>query len=152
MRAVPALSCSDNLNPDGILAIVRYQNDDCTSDGSCTAEPESTPFNISSMECKDETGLVPIVPKNVGALTSGDELDIDAIQNNSIQDTYFKFTINGSSLFIDWGNPTLLMAENLDPSFPNDYNVISLNGTSETVYIHPTNVANDSGHILFFNL
>ena len=48
---------------------------------------------------------------------------------------YIKFTINGSSVEIDWDNPTLLLADNLDDSFPGTYNVISLNGTSTTVII-----------------
>ena len=127
MRAVSATSCSDNLNPNGTRAIVRYQND-CSVDVGCSAEPDSIPYSISSMECKDEIGLVPVVPRDVGSLTSGDEITINSIQTN-----YFKFIINGSSLFIDWNSPTLLMVDNLNESFPDSYNIISLNGTSDTV-------------------
>ena len=127
MRAVAASGCSGNLNPNGILAIVTYTADN-TTNGASPAEPTSTPFNIASMECVDETGLVPVVPKNVGNLAIGNQMDIDTIQSN-----YFKFIINDSSLFIDWDNPTLLMVDNLNPSFPGDYNIISLNGTADTV-------------------
>lgn len=123
MRAVPANDCSINLNPNGIQAIVNYNGADAT------AAPTSQPFNIPSTECKDETGLIPMVPKNVGSLGYGEEMDLELVTEN-----YVKFTLNGSSLLIDWDNPTLLMVENLNPSYPGDYNVISLNGTSDTVF------------------
>ena len=70
-----------------------------------------------------------MVPKNVGSLGYGEEMDLELVTEN-----YVKFTLNGSSLLIDWDNPTLLMVENLNPSYPGDYNVISLNGTSDTVF------------------
>lgn len=122
MRAVPATNCSANLNPNGIRAIVRYVGANSTSD------PTSTPFNISSTECKDETGLVPIVPKSVGSLTTGEEVSLAVIKNNTV-----KFVLNDSSLFIDWDNPTLLMVDSMNMTFPPEYNVISISGTSDTV-------------------
>ena len=66
----------------------------------------------------------------MGTIGGCEEMDIGVITND-----YIKFTINGSSLEIDWDNPTLLLADNLDDSFPGTYNVISLNGTSTTVII-----------------
>lgn len=122
MRAVPAAGCSVNNNPDGIRAIVRYQG------ANHTLEPTTIPYNITDTECKDETGLIPVLPRNVGTICFGEETDISVIQDNLI-----KFAMNGSSLLIDWDNPTLLLAENSVPSFPSDYNVIALNGTSNTV-------------------
>jgi hypothetical protein len=122
MRAVPASGCSANLNPNGIRAIVRYAGANSTSD------PTSAAFNISSMECKDETGLIPVVPKNVGSLTTQEEVSLA-----SIRDSYVKFVLNNSSLFIDWDNPSLLMVDNMNTTFPPEYNVISINGTSDTV-------------------
>ena len=122
MRAVTATGCSANFNGNGIQAIVRYSGTNQTSD------PTSTPYDISTMVCQDETGLVPIVPVNLGFLSYGEELPLDLVTEN-----YVKFLLNGTSLFIDWDNPTLLQAENLDPTFPDDDNVISLNGTSDTV-------------------
>lgn len=65
---------------------------------------------------------------------------------------YVKFTLNGSSLFLDWKDPTLLMVENHDSSYPADYNVLSLNGTSTTVrdlYLIDTD---GSGNTSSFNL
>src|SRR5271170_3568013 len=112
MRAIPASGCSSNLNPDGILAIVRYDgvNDD-------TADPSSTGYDTGTTACFDESGLVPVVPRDVGYIVFGQEVDISVITDN-----YVKFTINGSSLLIDWDNPTLLLAESSDPSYPTDYN------------------------------
>lgn len=106
MRAIPAPDCCSNFNADGIRAVVRYEG---AADN--TTDPTSNPFNITSTEWKDETGLIPVVPKNVGLLNYGEEMNL-AVDLNS---AYVTFTLNGSSLFIDWDNPTLLMVENLDP-------------------------------------
>ena len=124
MRAVPGRDCSVNNNPDNIRAIVRY-------DPASTLNPDSIAFPITDTECKDETGLVPIVPKNVGTITARQEADVSIIRD--VKDNLLKFAINGSSLLIDWNNPTLLLAEKSDPSFPTQYNVINLNGTSDSV-------------------
>jgi hypothetical protein len=59
-----------------------------------------------------------------------EEVNVAVITSN-----YLKFTINRSSLQIDWDNPTLFLANNLDGSFPGSYNVISLKGTSTIVII-----------------
>ena len=125
MRAVPAADCSVNKNADGIRAIVKYQG------ANDSLEPTTTPYNITDTECKDETGLIPVVPRNVGPLSVGEEEDISVIQD--MQDNFIKFAMNGSSLRIDWDNPTLLLAEKSHPSFPLDYDVITLDGTSDTV-------------------
>jgi len=123
MRAVTAEGCSANLNPDGIRAIVRYVG------ANTTVEPDSTAYNISTMVCQDETDLVPILPVNLGALSYGEEMPLDLVTEN-----YVKFLLNGTSLFIDWDNPTLLTVDNVDPTFADDSNVIALSGTSETVF------------------
>jgi len=139
MRAVPAADCSAQLNPDGIRAIVKYKG--CKSN----AEPTSTPYPITSTECVDETGLVPIVHRDLGVLSLLKEEDI-----NVIQDQYIKFTINNSSLLIDWSDPTLLMVENHDPTYPSHYNVQSLNGTADTVRSYYIWLI-DSGRMSSFN-
>jgi hypothetical protein len=140
MRAIPATGCTSNLNADGIRAIVRYDG------ANMTADPTSTNYTATTTECVDESGLVPFVPRDVGTFGGGQEVDIAIISS-----TYIKFTINGSSLEIDWDNPTLLLADNLDSSFPGSYNVVNLNGTADTV-VHSNNLANISGRISLFNL
>jgi hypothetical protein len=133
MRAVPAAGCSVIGNADGIRAIVRYEGADDSAD------PTSIPFTITDTECKDETGLVPIVPRNVPTLAYGQQANISVVED--VQTKILAFAIDGSSLLIDWDNPTLLLAEASDPSFPTSYNDVQLNGTSATVYpiCHLTN-------------
>jgi hypothetical protein len=123
MRAVPAADCSANLNPNGIRAVVRYQGYNKKTD------PTSLPYNVSTT-CEDESTLVPVVPRNAGPLTVETKEDLSITVDN-----YVKFTMNGSSLYIDWEDPTLLLVDDHDPSYPSNYNVVSLNGTSDTVYI-----------------
>ena len=139
MRATPATDCSANNNADGIRAIVRYQGADTT------VEPTSTPYTPGT-DCVDETQLVPHVVRNVGTFSYGDEMDVSIVF-----DGYIKFTLNGTSLFLDWNNPTLLLVEDHDPSYPTAYNVVSLNGTAETVGILTSDLTNFSGNTLSFN-
>jgi FtsP/CotA-like multicopper oxidase with cupredoxin domain len=120
MRAVPATSCSATLNPDGARAIVRY-------DGANHEDPTSVPYT-PTMECVDEHQLVPVVHIDPGNFAFGEKVDISVIVDN-----YVKFTVNGSSMFIDWSEPTLLLADNHDSRYPAGYNVVSLNGTKDTV-------------------
>jgi len=123
IHALPASGCSSNDNPDGILAILRYEGSDSAPD------PTSTPYTPSTTVCQDEQGLVPVVPRNVGTFSYGDSLDISSIPQNGI----VTWNINGSSFFIDWADPTLLLVENHDAKYPSTYNVVSLDGTDETV-------------------
>ena len=44
-----------------------------------------------------------------------------------------RWTMNNSSFFTNFQNPTLLMVEEGNSSYPTDYNVVSLNGTGDTV-------------------
>jgi hypothetical protein len=83
----------------------------------------------------------------VGKFAFGNEEDIGIAV-----DKYIKFTINNSSLFIDWENPTLLMVENHDPTYPRDYNVVQLNGTAETVFNSSSSRLIPSGLTSLFNL
>jgi len=125
MRAVTATGCSGNANPSA-LAIVRYGDD--------TSDPTTTPYPVDPA-CNDEQNLVPVLPVNAGSLAYGNEMDISVIKAN-----YVKFTMNGSSLLIDWSNPTLMLADKRDPNYPESYNVVSLNGTCETVHLSQINI------------
>jgi len=82
MRAVPASDCSGNLNSDGIRAVVRYDGSDATS------EPESTAFVATTTACIDEKGLVSVVPRDVGNLGGGEEVDIAFIASNYVLQVY----------------------------------------------------------------
>jgi len=142
IHALPALFCSANNNLNGILAIVNYEGADTSS------LPTSTPFTPSDTNCEDETGLVPVVPRPVGTFSEDSSLDINLIP----QDNLVSWTINGSSFFIEYNNPTLLLVEDHDDSFPSSYNVVELNGTDSTVLSSVKFYFNvRSGFILSFN-
>lgn len=122
MRVTPAADCSTNQNFYGIRAIVRYQHADHSLDPESTGYPTST-------DCIDEVDLVPVVQRNVGDLAFGEEVDIGFFQSSQI----FRFTINDSSLVVNWNNPTLLRLENKVPTFSPSDNALLLNGTAQTV-------------------
>ncbi|KAK3314568.1 Cupredoxin [Apodospora peruviana] len=107
-------SCMMNRNAGNITGIVRY-------DASSTADPTSTSNVTITTSCLDEpaASLVPHVA-----------LDVTNIPNITLEDlsftfdTYFKWTVNTSSLLLDWANPTVERILNGDPIFPTPYNVV----------------------------
>lgn len=113
-------ACMTNANPRNITGIVRYGN------GS-TATPTTTSAVTTSATCNDEpfTSLVPHIALDVGTVTQ------TATESLNFKfDTYFKWTLNGSSLLLDWATPTLDRVILGNTTFPTDYNVVSINGTS----------------------
>ena len=128
MRALPATGCSSNQNQNGILAIVSYEGQDPNT------LPTSTPWVPADTNCEDETGLVPVVPRNVGTFdTTGEsgELDVSIL---ATAENIVTWNINSSSFKIDYASPTLLLVEDNDDSFPGSYNVVQLNGDDNTVW------------------
>jgi FtsP/CotA-like multicopper oxidase with cupredoxin domain len=117
----PAQSCSANNNEDGILAIVNYN-------GIPVETPTSTPYVVPDENCEDETGLIPVLPKNLGNLSYGITEDI-ALPVAAI----VRWTMNNVSFWTDFQSPTLLMIEQGNSSYPVDYNVVMLNGDENTV-------------------
>ncbi|KAL7272957.1 hypothetical protein RUND412_004209 [Rhizina undulata] len=115
-------SCSStNENTMNVKGIIRYDG------ASTTADPTTTdPMTGYVDSCADETlsSLVPYVSKDVTSTsfdTSFDELDVDITLSNGI----FNWRLNGTSLVIDWGTPTLL--ELMDGnSYPTAYNTVEL--------------------------
>jgi hypothetical protein len=121
LRALPALGCSSNSNQDGIVAIVTYE-------GANLANPTSTAYVPSDTNCEDEVGLYPVVIKDISSLSYGNDVDIALPQTPIV-----RWTINNSSFFTNFDDPTLLLVEDHNSSYPRDYNVVSLNGTDTTV-------------------
>jgi hypothetical protein len=122
MRLVATSGCSSIANKD-LTAIVRYDGANTTDD------PTSTAYVPDNQICEDETGLVPIVPRDAGLFSYSSGMNITLAKTNGI----FSWQINGSSFRINWSDPTLLLVDNYDPSYPSQYNVLDLNGTEETV-------------------
>jgi L-ascorbate oxidase len=143
MHALPALGCSANNNLNNITAIVRYEG------ANQHALPDSIPFVPSDTNCEDETGLVPVVPLNVGTFTDeGDSLDISIIPEGNL----VSWNVNASSFFIDYANPTLLLVDEHNDTFPGSYNVVELKGDQNTVSPLWREELTGSGYILCCNL
>jgi hypothetical protein len=141
MRATPATGCSSVNNSDWIRAIVHYE-------GADNSQPTSQNWTITDMSCVDEDGLVPYVPLNVGYLSYGDQANISLVLGN-----FEHFTMGGTSLEIDWEDPTLMLAEKADPNYPAQYNVLEVNGTDNTVFpLDGRLLTFVSGSTLWFNL
>jgi len=123
MRLVATSGCS-NVNNTDLTAIIRYEG------ASTTDDPTSIAYIPSNQVCEDETQLVPVITRNAGPFSYGSEMNITLATTNNI----FSWIINNASSFkIDWEDPTLLLVDNYDPSYPAQYNVVELNGTQTTV-------------------
>lgn len=127
MRAIPQVACSESDNVDGIKGIVHY--------GTSTSLPTTTGYSYTD-ECLDESSsdLVPYLSKTVGAATVTATEPVSVITN---ADNFFRWTMNATSLLINWENPTLLQVYNdvAASSFSNTSNLIDLPNAGEWVYI-----------------
>jgi len=132
---VPATGCSSNNNQNGIQGIIIY-------DGATLEDPTSTAYVPDDTVCEDETGLVPVVQRDISALVYGVP-EIVALPGTPI----VRWTMNNSSFFTNFQNPTLLMVEEGNSSYPTDYNVVSLNGTQDIVMFPPVLRLMSSGFI-----
>nr|ABM21605.1 laccase 2 [Monilinia fructigena] len=111
-------SCSTNLNAANATGILRY-------DSSSTADPTSVGTTARGT-CGDEpiASLVPHLALDVGSYSLVDE------QLSFSAANYFTWTINSSSLVLDWASPTTLKIFKNESIFPTDYNVVALDKSS----------------------
>ncbi|KAK5661815.1 hypothetical protein OQA88_9917 [Cercophora sp. LCS_1] len=110
-------TCAPNAFPQDITGIIRY-------DASSTATPESTSTVTPSNSCLDEPGenLKPHLSLDVGNMPSVIFTELD-----TVTDSYFKWTINTSSLILDWKDPTMAHVFRNESVFPTPYNVYPVN-------------------------
>ncbi|KAK3393518.1 lcc2, laccase [Podospora didyma] len=110
-------ACNGLPTSDGITGIIRYDN-------SSTADPTSTSTVVVGTSCDDEpaASLVPHLALDVTNMPVITTEDLAW----KIENSYFKWTINTSSLVLDWGNPTLLQIFNGEDVFPTPYNVVEV--------------------------
>lgn len=110
-------TCSSNSEAANATGILRY-------DSSSTVDPTSVGVTPRGT-CADEpvASLVPHLALDVGGYSLVDEQVSFAFTN------YFTWTINSSSLLLDWSSPTTLKIFNNETIFPTDYNVVALNQT-----------------------
>ena len=122
LRAVWQTNCAGNKNADNILGIVRYEN------APTDAEPTSTMATVAN-NCIDEplASLSPHVPIDVGEFAAHDVVQLGFQNPNNV----FTWTINTSSLVLDWRDPTALKLLNGDSVFPTPYNVYPVSAVDE---------------------
>jgi FtsP/CotA-like multicopper oxidase with cupredoxin domain len=115
LRAIWQSTCSANGNADGILGIVRYN-----------AASKAIPTTISPSypdACGDEpyASLVPHLSLHAGEIGTYSTLDLIGNYTNVL-----RWTLNSSSLYLNWSDPTNLRIANNQSVFPTDYNVYPL--------------------------
>lgn len=117
LRGQWVTACGTNGNPDGITGIIRYDN-------SSTADPTSNSTVTTAQTCYDEPAenLVPHLSLDVGAFKEIAFQDLDFAFGGE----WFQWTLNGSSLELDWENPTVTQMMNGTTDYPLDYNVVSV--------------------------
>lgn len=114
-------ACSNNLNPEGITGIIRYDG------AASTADPTTVSTVTKALTCGDEdpADLVPHLALDVGVWNeiASESLSI------GLGGDWFQWTLNGSSLELDWEAPTVMEIVNGGTAFPLDYNVVSVDRT-----------------------
>lgn len=110
-------ACSTINNADDITGIVRY-------DASSTADPTSASTVTASTSCGDEpyASIVPYLALDVGTIAA----EADEVLSFAASAAAFTWTINSSSLYLDWAAPTLEKVMAGDSVFPTDYNVVAV--------------------------
>ncbi|KAK1574417.1 multicopper oxidase [Colletotrichum navitas] len=123
MRAIPQSACSDNDSTDNIKGIVSYT--------STITTPTTTGYSYMD-GCDDETdNLVPHVAKSVS------NADITNLQTASVQSNsagLFRWTLNSTSMVVDWAHPTLESVMGGVTSWENDDAVVELAEANQWVY------------------
>ncbi|OTB09364.1 putative multicopper oxidase [Hypoxylon sp. CI-4A] len=123
LRADPQTACSSNANADNIQGIVRYTDD--------TADPTTSPWDYT-ISCSEETdNLVPYHSKTVG---SSSDINQEEAATTTV-DGLFKWTLNSTSMQVDWTNPTLLQVIDKVTEFETDDSVIELPDANVWVYM-----------------
>ncbi|KAG8210487.1 Extracellular dihydrogeodin oxidase [Trichophyton interdigitale] len=107
-----------NDNPGSITGIVRYNS-------RSTEEPTTTSTVQPPKFCADEpaTKLVPRVKFDVGTISG---TTVEGINVRLTHAAFFQWTINGSSLALDWNKPTLQYVFKNASDIPTPYNVVSV--------------------------
>lgn len=115
LRAGWLAQCTPNNNPDDITGIVRYN-------AESTANPTSTGITLGD-SCDDEpvSNLVPRLALDVGHPDTIVNAEVGVAFSN-----YLHWTINGSSLMLNWSNPTNMRVYNRETLFPTDLNILQV--------------------------
>ncbi|KAI1653266.1 putative multicopper oxidase [Daldinia decipiens] len=123
IRAIPQSACSENESEDNIRGIVSYTD--------TVSTPETTGYEYVD-SCIDETqNIVPYHSKTVGSTASvtNEVADIGIING------LFRWTLNSTSMLVDWTNPTILQVINGETTFEVDDSVLELPDANVWVYL-----------------
>ena len=109
-----------NDNGDNILGIVRYNS-------NSTDDPTTTSGSFADV-CGDQdlADLVPYLAIDVGVASENETLDVARLQG-----AYNLWSINASSLYLNWSSPTTMLAYEGVSAFPTDYNIYALESVNE---------------------
>ncbi|KAK1993381.1 multicopper oxidase [Colletotrichum falcatum] len=125
MRAIPQAACSDNDSVDNIKGIVSY------SGAAAGTTPNTTAYSYTDA-CDDETdSLKPYIAKTVGAADVTD-LQTASVASNSAG--LFRWTLNSTSMVVDWAHPTLESVMGGVTSWETDDAVVELPDAGKWVY------------------
>ncbi|KAK6956681.1 hypothetical protein Daesc_001960 [Daldinia eschscholtzii] len=123
MRAIPQSACSENDSQDNIKGIISY------TDSAST--PETTGYDYED-SCEDESvNIVPYHSKTVGSTDS----ITDEVAGVTTINGLFRWTLNSTSMLVDWANPTLLQVMDEVKEFEVDDSVLELSEANVWVYL-----------------
>ncbi|GLI73220.1 hypothetical protein PoHVEF18_001434 [Penicillium ochrochloron] len=125
MRAIPQEACSDNDSVDNIKGIMYYGN---------TPSTPTTTGHIYTDSCDDMSmsDLVPYLPQSASPPYYNASEPVTLGTNS---ENLFRWKMNGTSMQIEWDNPTLLQIWNNDTSFTNSSGVVELPRANEWSYV-----------------
>ncbi|KAJ5390573.1 Multicopper oxidase type 3 [Penicillium cataractarum] len=125
IRAIPQEACSDNDSVNNIKGIMYY--------GNTPSTPTTTEYTYTdSCDDMDMSDLVPYLPQSA-SLPYYNASEPVTLGENS--ENLFRWKMNGTSMQVEWDNPTLLQIWNNDTSFTNSSGVVELPRANEWSYV-----------------
>lgn len=128
MRAIPQVACSTNTMVDDIRGVVYYSDSPST--------PETTGYGFSD-SCDDISAdqLVPYVSKTVSSSSTWSEDEPVTIGAAPTDSNLFWWYLNGTTLDVEWENPTLMQVYENVTTFNASSAVLELNSLNDWVYV-----------------
>lgn len=126
MRAIPQSACSENDSSNNIKGIIYY--------GNSTSTPTTSGYTYTD-NCDDEdsSNLVPVLSKTVSSSYTWNKSEPVSIGFND--ENLFRWKMNGTSMQVEWSNPTLLQVWNNETSFTNTSGVVQLDEPNSWAYV-----------------
>ncbi|TVY82302.1 Laccase-2 [Lachnellula suecica] len=126
LRAILQATCSNNLNADNVLGIIRY-------DSSSTADPTSVAVAAASEDtCEDEvaSNLVPYLAITAAASDYSDDFAVQLVQSS----VGGLWEMGEHSFFNYWDYPTVLQAYEGNDTWTDEQEVYQFPTANEWVY------------------